>query len=58
MHPNQPRPYPQPFPQWPPAPHVAPRNGMGTAGLVLGIIALIFSIIPIIGIVAWFIWPP
>src|SRR6266852_3790010 len=30
-----------------------PRNGLGTAGFVLGLIGLLFSIIPIIGVVAW-----
>lgn len=36
----------------PPAP-LQPRNGFGTAGFVLGIIGLIFSFIPIVGVVAW-----
>jgi hypothetical protein len=38
-----------------PAPvyYVAPSNGMGTAALVLGIVGLVFSFIPIIGVVAW-----
>ncbi|HET9143415.1 DUF4190 domain-containing protein [Actinophytocola sp.] len=31
----------------------APQNGLGTAGFVLGLIGLIFSPIPIIGVVAW-----
>jgi hypothetical protein len=31
----------------------APRNGLGTAGFVLGLIGLIFSPIPLIGVVAW-----
>lgn len=30
-----------------------PRNGLGTAGFVLGLIGLVLSFIPIIGIVAW-----
>lgn len=30
-----------------------PRNGLGTAGFVLGLIGLIFSFVPIIGVVAW-----
>jgi type IV secretory pathway VirB10-like protein len=30
-----------------------PKNGLGTAGFVLGLIGLIFAFIPIIGIVAW-----
>jgi hypothetical protein len=35
-----------------PAPPV-PRNGLGTAGFVVGLIGLVFSPIPIIGVVAW-----
>lgn len=34
-------------------PMPAPRNGMGTAGFVLGLLAAIFSVIPIVGVVAW-----
>src|SRR6185312_12473753 len=34
-----------------------PGNGLGTAGLALGIIALVFAVIPIVGVVEWFIWP-
>jgi hypothetical protein len=30
-----------------------PSNGLGTAGFVVGIIGLVFSFIPIIGVVAW-----
>jgi Mycobacterium membrane protein len=30
-----------------------PQNGLGTAGFVLGLIGLIFSPIPLIGVVAW-----
>ena len=33
------------------------RNGVGTAGLVLGMVAVGFSIIPVIGLIAWGIWP-
>lgn len=29
------------------------RNGLGTAGFVLGLVGLIFAFIPIIGIIAW-----
>ena len=29
------------------------RNGLGTAALVLGVIAVIFSFIPLVGIIAW-----
>ncbi|WP_246382368.1 DUF4190 domain-containing protein [Prauserella isguenensis] len=32
---------------------VVPRNGLGTAGFVLGLIGLIFSLIPLIGVIAW-----
>jgi hypothetical protein len=38
-------------PQMPPSP--PPRNGLGTAGLVLGIIGLVFAFIPIVGVIAW-----
>ncbi|WP_020667431.1 DUF4190 domain-containing protein [Amycolatopsis nigrescens] len=46
---------------YPPAPHApqapptppAPRNGLGTAGFVLGLVGLVFSPIPIIGVIAW-----
>ena len=30
-----------------------PRNGLGTAGFVLGLIGFLFSFIPFIGVVAW-----
>ncbi|MBW4715928.1 MmpS family transport accessory protein [Saccharothrix obliqua] len=30
-----------------------PRNGLGTAGFVLGLVGLLFSFIPVIGVVAW-----
>jgi hypothetical protein len=40
-------------PYTPPAYHTQPKNGMGTASLVLGIVGLLFSWIPFIGIVAW-----
>ncbi|HWO66632.1 MAG TPA: MmpS family transport accessory protein [Umezawaea sp.] len=32
---------------------VQPRNGVGTAGFVLGLVGFLFSFIPIIGVVAW-----
>lgn len=52
-YPGQHNPYP-PQQQWPPQPPPAPpRNGLGTAGLVLGIIGLVFAFIPIVGIIAW-----
>ncbi|MBB4688616.1 DUF4190 domain-containing protein [Amycolatopsis jiangsuensis] len=36
-----------------PQPPTPPKNGLGTAGFVLGLLGLIFSFIPIIGVVAW-----
>ncbi len=36
-----------------PAPPAQPKNGLGTAGFVLGLIGLIFSFIPVVGLVAW-----
>jgi hypothetical protein len=47
--------YPGHYPQPGPPQIVArgDRNGLGAAALVLGIIAAIFSVIPLIGIVAW-----
>ncbi|MDT7806089.1 MAG: hypothetical protein QOI78_9522 [Actinomycetota bacterium] len=30
-----------------------PRNGLGTAGFVLGLLGLVFSPVPIVGVVAW-----
>jgi hypothetical protein len=30
-----------------------PRNGLGTAGFVLGLIGLLLSFLPIVGVVAW-----
>ncbi|MFJ7217519.1 DUF4190 domain-containing protein [Amycolatopsis sp. NPDC098790] len=32
---------------------VQPKNGLGTAGFVLGLVGLIFAFIPIIGVIAW-----
>ncbi|HEY7597053.1 MAG TPA: hypothetical protein VH969_28155 [Actinophytocola sp.] len=37
---------PQPYP-------VQQSNGMGVTALVLGIVGLVFSLIPIIGVIAW-----
>lgn len=34
----------------PPAP---PRNSLGTAGFVLGLVGLLFSFLPLIGVIAW-----
>lgn len=36
---------------YPPPP--APKNGFGTAGFVLGLLGLIFSPVPIVGVIAW-----
>ncbi|GAB3393109.1 DUF4190 domain-containing protein [Amycolatopsis echigonensis] len=45
---------PPPAPQAAPPVHpVPPKNGLGTAGFVLGLIGLIFSFIPLIGFIAW-----
>ncbi|WP_433287806.1 DUF4352 domain-containing protein [Pseudonocardia sp. CA-142604] len=44
--------YPQPGPGYPP-PAPAPQNGLGTAGFVVGLLGLLFSFIPVIGIIAW-----
>lgn len=40
-------------------PHVirGDRNGMGTAGLVLGIVSLSFAVLPIVGVIAWVLFP-
>jgi hypothetical protein len=32
---------------------VQPRNGLGTAGFVLGLLGVLFSMIPVVGLVAW-----
>lgn len=40
--------------QPPPVPPVYPsENGLGTAGFVIGLVGLLFSPIPLIGVVAW-----
>lgn len=45
------------FPTMPAAPPEhrveQPRNGLGTAGFVLGLIGLLFSFLPVVGVVAW-----
>jgi hypothetical protein len=33
--------------------YAQPTNGMGVAALVLGIVGLVFSFIPVIGVIAW-----
>ncbi|HEY7597054.1 MAG TPA: DUF4190 domain-containing protein [Actinophytocola sp.] len=40
---------PQPQPAYP----AQPANGMAVTSLVLGIVGLVFSFIPIIGVIAW-----
>ena len=44
FHPYQQAPLPQAAP---------PRNGLGTAGFVLGLLGLVFSPIPFVGVIAW-----
>ncbi|ATY15193.1 DUF4190 domain-containing protein [Amycolatopsis sp. AA4] len=45
---------PPPAPQAaPPSYPAQPKNGLGTAGFVLGLIGLIFAFIPVIGLIAW-----
>jgi len=57
-HPQRPRSYPPPLSPRPRPPRrLPPGNGLGTAGLVLGIVALVFAVIPIVGVIAWFLWP-
>lgn len=46
-------PYPPPPPQAQQEVPVRQRNGLGTAGFVVGLIGLIFSPIPLVGVVAW-----
>jgi Mycobacterium membrane protein len=43
---------PYPPAQLPQAPQ-PPRNGLGTTGFILGLVGLIFSPIPIVGMIAW-----
>lgn len=45
--------YPPPGPGYYPPPPPPPQNGFGTAAFVLGLLGLLFSFIPIIGIIAW-----
>lgn len=40
-------------PTMPPAPPAQPRNGLGTAGFVLGLVGLLFSFVPFVGVIAW-----
>ncbi|MEJ2856117.1 MULTISPECIES: MmpS family transport accessory protein [unclassified Saccharothrix] len=41
------------YPPVPPTAPVPPRNGLGTAGFVLGVVGLVLSPVPFIGVVAW-----
>ena len=42
------------MPAAPPQPvRQQPRNGLGTAGFVVGLVGLIFSPIPFVGVIAW-----
>jgi hypothetical protein len=50
--------YPPNFPPPPPQPYgygaaAQPQNGLGVAGFVLGIVGLVFSFIPFVGVIAW-----
>lgn len=47
-----PTPY-SPSPEFMEPPRREPRNGLGTSGFVLGLIGLVFSFLPVIGVVAW-----
>lgn|ERR1700741_3003102 len=40
-------------PQTYPVYQAQPTNGLGVAALVLGIVGLVFSFIPVIGVIAW-----
>ncbi|MEC3977627.1 DUF4190 domain-containing protein [Amycolatopsis sp. H20-H5] len=42
-----------PFPAAPEQPVAPPKNGLGTAGFVLGLIGLLISFIPVIGVVGY-----
>jgi hypothetical protein len=42
-----------PYAAPPEQPTFAPQNGLGTAGFVLGLLGLLFSPIPVVGLVAW-----
>ncbi len=45
--------YPPAVPGYYPPPPPPPQNGFGTAAFVLGLLGLLFSFIPIIGVIAW-----
>ncbi|MFC9258027.1 DUF4190 domain-containing protein [Amycolatopsis thailandensis] len=44
---------PSPYPYQAAPVAAPPRNGLGTAGFVLGLVGLLFSPIPFIGVIAW-----
>lgn len=44
---------PSPYPYQAAPVATPPRNGLGTAGFVLGLVGLVFSPIPFIGVIAW-----
>ncbi|WP_181772537.1 DUF4190 domain-containing protein [Amycolatopsis pittospori] len=44
---------PSPYPYQAAPVSTPPRNGLGTAGFVLGLVGLLFSPIPFIGVIAW-----
>ncbi|MFI6305827.1 DUF4190 domain-containing protein [Amycolatopsis thailandensis] len=44
---------PSPYPYQAAPVAAPPRNGLGTAGFVLGLVGLLFSPIPLIGVIAW-----
>jgi hypothetical protein len=45
--------YPPAGPGYYPPPPPPPQNGFGTAAFVLGLLGLLFSFIPLIGVIAW-----
>jgi hypothetical protein len=50
--PTTPQPYPTAYAGYPPVPQPQPKNGLGVAALVLGIVGLLFGLIPFTGFVA------
>jgi|SRR4051794_4818771 hypothetical protein len=44
---------PQPPPPGPYGPAAQQQNGLGVAGFVLGLVGLVFSIIPFVQVIAW-----
>ncbi|PRX50486.1 MmpS family membrane protein [Prauserella shujinwangii] len=51
---SSPNPSQVPQPPAPPAQQSpAMRNGLGTAGFVLGLVGAVFALIPIVGVIAW-----